>query len=506
RPPLARGPLLGLLAATVALHLTAITRYGWFRDELYYLSCAKRLAWGYVDQPPLSIALLAVWRAAFGATLAGVRVPALIVGLVTILVTMQLARALGGGRWAQFLAGLCVVTSPIHRAVTHYYSMNVIDMLAWPLAGLALIRALRRGHPLDWGALGLVLGLGLLNKLSMVWCAGGLAIGLLVTPLRTRLATAGPWLAAAVAAAIFSPHLVWQVEHGWPTLEWIHNATAHKMLSVSLAGFALNQLLLANPLAAPVWITGLVSALRGRRGSEGRVFGVQYVAVFVLLVVSRSVRVEYLAPTYATLFALGAVALERMTGSPSRAPWRPAFAVLPILGLALLLPLVLPVLPVGQFLRFQSALGMRPHTEERHAMGQLPQHYADMFGWPEIEAGVARACATLTPVERGHAVIYVHNYGEAGAIELLGERDRLPPVICGHNNWWLWGPGRADGRVIVVVGAVHADEVRDFQSYTAVDTVGHPLAMPYERDLEVGVGRGLRFPIAPLWPRMKDFN
>jgi hypothetical protein len=505
-PPLARGPLVGLLAATTALHLTAITRYGWFRDELYYLSCAKRLAWGYVDQPPLSIALLAVWRALFGATLAGVRAPALFVGLLTIVVTMQLTRALGGGRWAQFLAGLCIVTAPIQRAIAHYYSMNAFDLLAWPLASLALIRALRRDRTPDWIALGVVLGLGLLNKLSMVWCAGGLAIGLLATPLRARLATRGPWLAAAVAAALFAPHLVWQIRHGWPTLEWIHNATAHKMLSVSLLGFAVNQLVLANPLAAPVWITGLVSGLRGRQGAEGRALGIQYVAVFVLLVLSRSVRVEYLGPAYATLFALGAVALERVTAAPARTRWRPAFALPPIVGLALLLPLVLPALPVGEFVRYQTSLGMTPHTEERHRMGLLPQHYADMFGWPEMEAGVARACATLTPEERQHAVIYVQNYGEAGAIELLGERDHLPPVICAHNNWWLWGPGATDGSVIVVVGADHADEVRDFRSYTVVDTVGHTLAMPYERDLEVGVGRGLRFPLQGAWARMKNYN
>jgi hypothetical protein len=172
----------------------------------------------------------------------------------------------------------------------------------------------------------------------------------------------------------------------------------------------------------------------------------------------------------------------------------------------MLLPLVLPVLPVSEFVRYQMNLGMVPRTEERHRMGLLPQHYADMFGWPEMEAGVARACATLTPEERRRAVIYVQNYGEAGAVELLGERDHLPPVICAHNNWWLWGPGATDGSVIVVLGAKHADEVRDFQSYTAVDTVGHPLAMPYERDLEVGVGRGLRFPIEGAWTRMKDFN
>jgi len=506
RPPIARGVLLVLLTGVTLVQLSAITHYGWFRDELYYLSCAKRLAWGYVDQPPFSIAWLAAWCRMFGDSLVAVRSAALLAGLATVWATVAVARAFGGGRWAQALAGLCIAMSPIHRAMTHFYSMNVFEQLAWPLATLATLAAFRRGRTRDWVLLGLVIGLGAQNKVSMLWCAGGIGVGMLVTPLRARIAAPGPWLAAAIAGALFAPHVAWQVANGWPTLEWMHNAAAHKMLGISALGFLAGQLLVANPLAAPVWITGLASALRGRHGGEGRVFGVQYLAVFALLIAMRQVRVEYLGPAYATLFALGAVSFERMTAAPGRAPWRFAAAALPVAGLLLLLPLVLPVVSVDAFVRYQRTLGLRPATEERHHMGALPQHYADMFGWPEMEAGVARACATLTPEERRHAVIYVQNYGEAGAIEYFGAKDRLPPVICAHNNWWLWGSRGADGSVVVVVGARHEDEVRDFRSFTVIDTVGHPLAMPYERGLEVGVGRGLRFPLAGAWARMKHFS
>lgn len=505
-PPLSRGVLIALLAALTLLHLAAITHYGWFRDEFYYLSCAKRLAWGYVDQPPLSIGILALWTRVFGASLVAVRTAALLAGLVTLWATVAVTRALGGGRYAQLLAGICLIASPIHRAVTHYYSMNVFDQLAWPLATLALLAALRHGRARDWLVLGVVIGLGLLDKISMLWCAGGLVLGLLATPDRRRLAGAGPWLAAAVAALLFAPHVMWQIVHGWPTLEWMHRATAHKMLPVTAVAFLAGQLLVANPFAVPVWLTGLFAAALGRLGSRARIFAVQYVAVAALLIAMRAVRVEYLGPAYATLFALGAVALERFTAPRGRTWLRMTFAALPIVGLALILPFVLPVLSPEAFVRYQAALGRKPSTEERHEMGAMPQHYADMFGWPEMEVKVARACATLTPDERRRAVIYAQNYGEAGAIEYFGVRDRLPPVICAHNNWWLWGTRGSDGSVVVVIGADHADEVRDFTTWTVVDTAGHPLAMPYERDLEVGVGRGLRFPLDSAWVRMKNYN
>jgi hypothetical protein len=506
RAPIARGPLLALLAATVAIHLAAIGNYGWVRDELYYLSCAKRLAWGYVDQPPFSIALLAAWRALFGASLVGIRLVPLAAGLATVWAAFALARARGGGRFAQALAGTCVIASLIHRAIAHYFSMNAFDLLAWPLVTLALLRALRTRSLRAGLVLGLLVGLGLLTKLSMLWCVAGLLLGVLVTPLRRELAR--PWfvLACAVAALLFAPHVAWQVAHGWPTLEFMHNATTHKMLATSLAGFVATQLLVLNPLTAPVWLAGLAGGLRGRHGAEGRVLATQYVAVFALLVATGTARAEYLAPAYPALFALGAVAIERMTASPRRAAWRRAAIAAPVVGLAVLLPIALPVLPVQAYVRYQAALRLGPRTEERHHMGVLPQHYADMFGWPELERAVARACATLTPAERSRAAIYVQNYGQAGAIELLGARDRLPPVVCGHNNWWLWGPGRADGSVLVVVGAVRADEIRDFASYTVVTVAGHPLAMPYERDLDVGVGRGLRRPLAEFWPRLKNYN
>jgi hypothetical protein len=329
-----------------------------------------------------------------------------------------------------------------------------------------------------------------LNKLSMLWCVAGLMLGVLASGRWRVLVTPGPWLAGAIAALVFAPHVAWQVANGWPTLEFMRHATEHKMLGTSLVGFALGQVLAMNPFAAPVWIAGLVRGLRGHAGDMGRTLAIQYVAVFALLVIAGKARIEYLVPAYPGLLALGGVAFERATTAAGRRAWRTVAIAAPVFGMLALLPLALPVLPVDSFVRYQAALGRKPSTEERHAMGVLPQHYADMFGWPELADSVARVAATLTPDERSRAIVVVGNYGEAGALELFGA-GRVPAVACQHNNWYLWGPPAWDRSVAIFVG-------RDSRGGERVRPgarggfAGHPLAMPYEQGLPIVVAHGFR--------------
>jgi 4-amino-4-deoxy-L-arabinose transferase-like glycosyltransferase len=504
--PKARGVLFPLLMATVLVHLPAMGGYGWFRDELYYVSCAKRLAWGYVDQPPLSIALLAAWRLVVGDSLEGMRVVPLLAHVAVVWLTMRLARRLGGGGFAEALAGVGALGSLVFLGVSHVYSMNALDLVLWLLAAIALLRALEgRDRVIDWVWFGAAVGAGLLNKLSMLWCAGGLALGVLVSVRRRVLATPGPWLAGAIAAAMFAPHFLWQMAHGWPTLEFMHNATANKMIAASLPGFLVGQLLAMNPLAAPIWLAGLVRGLRGRSSHEGVVLAVQYLAVLALLVVVRTARADYLSPAYPGLLALGGVAFERATSAPGRRAWRAVAVALPLAGMLALVPFALPVLPVGTFIRYQAALGRKPDAVEHHRMGALPQHYADMFGWPELADSVARVAATLTPDERRRAIVIADNYGEAGALEMFG-RGRLPRIAGQHNNWYLWGPPAWDRSVAIFIGRDSSEVAEECDTVLVAGSAGHPLAMPYERDLPIVIARHFRPDLAAAWRQGKHYE
>ena len=503
-PPLAAGTLVILAAARLLLHLLAIDQYGYFRDELYYLASTDHLDWGYVDHPPLSIAVLAVVRAWFGDSLAVIRGVAVVAGVGTITVTGMIARELGGGRFAQGLAGLAALMAPVFLGTTGFYSMNAFDLLVWAIAAWVLLRALDDSGPRWWLALGVVLGLGLLNKISVLWLAGGIGVGVLLTPCRRVLRERWPWVAALIAGVLFLPYVLWQVSHGWPTLEFMRNATGQKMVTVSPVGFLIDQVLNMNPGAAPVWVAGVFSGLLSR-DARGRVLVWIYLAVMALLLVSGSARASYLASAYCGLLGLGAVAIERFSSAAGRAWVRAGVVAVTIAGGLVGIPLALPILPVETYVRYQAALGLAPRTEERQEMGALPQHFADMFGWEDMTALVAEAYARLSPEERSRCRVFGQNYGEAGAIDVLGRSLGLPRALSGHNSYWLWGPGGDEWDVLIIIGGDREDNAEFFERIEIVGQTRNRWSMPYERGLDVSIARGPTMSIREAWPRLKKY-
>lgn len=494
-----------IAALVFALHLSALTRYGWFRDELYYVVCSERLAWGYVDHPPFSVALLALVRAVFGDSLAAMRVVTALAHVALVLLGGVIAGRMGGGSFARAVTALMLALAPVYLAVAHFWSMNVLELLLWAavFAIAAGILARDDGSRRAWVALGIVAGIGLLNKISMGWLVAGLGVGLVLAE-RRRLARPGPWIAVALALALFAPHLAWQVANGFPTLEFMRNAAREKMVATPPLEYLQGQLLTMNPGAAPLWIAGLVALLLAPWARRWRALGLAFLAVAAIVVVNPTSRASYLAPAYPPLFAAGAIALERLRR------FGPALRVvavaLVVAGALVALPTALPVLPVGDYVRFARATGTLPRAEERGAIGELPQHFADMHGWDELVTRVARAWNGLAPEERARAAIFAQNYGEAGALTVLGRRHGLPPAISGHNEFWRWGTRGAGGEVVIVLGGDPADNVVFFERFTVVDTVRCEWCMPYERDLPIGIGRGLRHPLSEVWGDLRHYE
>jgi len=497
--------LLLLAGAKIALHLLAIEQYGYFRDELYYLACTDRLDWGYVDLQPLSIWVLAAVRFLLGDSLPALRLLPALAGAATVILFGVVTHRLGGGRYAQGLAALVALLCPTFLGTNHYYSMNALDFLLWAISALLLLRALEQPTVLRWIPIGIVAGLALLNKPSALWYGGSLFIGLLVTRHRPVLRTPGPWVAFAIAALLALPNVVWQARHGWPTPEWMRNASAYKMVATPPLRFVLEQILAMNPGAVPVWIAGLAYGLFGRgeplrRG--GRVLFWMYVVIALLLMMSGRSRAYYLAVTYVMVLPLGAVALEQRVRARTM---RAALALPVIVFGAVVLPFALPVLPVRTFVRYQAALHQEPRTDEHHQMGALPQQYADMFGWPEMVVLVEKAYLRLTPAERAHCRIFGQNYGEAGAVDVLGRRLGLPHAISGHNSYWLWGPGEDPVDVVIIIGGDRPDNAQFFEEIEIVGQTSSPWAMPYERGLDVSIGRRPKVDLRKAWPELRHY-
>jgi hypothetical protein len=499
-------PLVLFPVLKVLVHLVTYRGYGIFRDELYYIMCGQRLAWGYVDHPPLSLLVLRVVQEVFGESLFALRLIPAVAGAATVLLVGLMTRALGGGRISQVVAMVCTLVAPIYLALNHFYSMNAFSMLLWALAGYLVIRIADQATPRLWIVLGVVLGLGLLNKLGVLWLGLGLAVGIIMTPLRRQLLTWWPWLAAILALVIFSPHIVWQVAHDWPTLEFIRNATGLKMAPVAPWQFLWSQVEVIGLASTPIWLAGLIWLLAGRGGAKQRSLAWIYLVVLGLLLAMGTSRSGYLAPAYTWLLAAGGVATEALVTRLER-PWL-AWVVISVVGLygLMISPFALPVLPVPTYIEYARKLGVEPSTAERKELAELPQFYADMHGWQELTTAVEKVFQRLPEHDQSRASVFGGNYGEAGAIDVLGKERGLPPAISGHNNYWLWGPRGATGEVLIVIGGERERLEELFASVELGATVQCDYCMPYENNQPIWICRELQVPIAELWPQVKHYD
>ena len=449
----------GLLLA----HLLTLGRYGIFRDEFYYLANGRHLAWGYVDHPPVVAVIAWCTEHTIGTSIYALRAPMLLALVGVLSAIAGLVRRMGGGGVAVTVAWLAFALSPYYLYAFHYLSMNAPEILWWSIAALLLFDAtlgFTARAPSTWTAargwlaFGAVMGVAALTKVSgLVWGAG-LALGLVLSPARRHLRSPWAWAAVGIAAALFLPHVWWQAANGWPTAEFVRNAQRDKISVLSPGAFLLEQVTLLGPIGAVVAVAGLVGV--ATRIGRAPAYGVAFVFVLVVFVVQRS-KPYYTMPAYPVLLAAGGIVLERW--APWQHWWGRLAGTLVLLFAILLVPVTLPVLPAERVPAYLARLGITVESGERHRKGALPQHFADMFGWPTLADDVAHVVAALTPAERASARIFTQNYGEAGALEYYGPARRLPPVVSGHNAYWYWGPGSDAGGPLIVVGGEIKDPV-----------------------------------------------
>jgi 4-amino-4-deoxy-L-arabinose transferase-like glycosyltransferase len=499
---------VALAAALTAILLaaSAFGPYGWFIDELYYLACAKRLAWGYVDHPPLSVAILALTRGLAGDTMWAVRLPAALAAGAAALTAALLARRLGGGAFAQTLAALCVCASPAAMVLGSFFSMNAFELLLWPVAALLLVEMLEFDRPRWWLLFGALMGVGLLNKHTTVLFAGAVGVALLLVSARRHLLTPWPWLGALVALVMLAPNLAWQHANGWPSLEFYRNAQRLKNIPTPPLKVLGDQMLFAGPGSLPVWLAGLGFLLRARAPRPPRVLGYAFLMLLALMLASGSSRPDRIGAFYPILFGAGGAAIARWSQDPRRRWLRPASVAL-VAGSGLFVaPITLPLLAPPRVAAYAQATGILPRIE-RGKTSPIPQWLADRTGWPEFVADMDAAFSTLSAEDRPRAILYAPSYGQAGALELFGPERGLPATtICNHNTYHLWSTGRTDADVIVAAGAREEDLRRLYRDVREVRVHRCEYCMSWRDQMRIFVARGAREPLSRSWGRLRHFE
>jgi 4-amino-4-deoxy-L-arabinose transferase-like glycosyltransferase len=525
----ARSPLFSdgmvaawLLAATaVLLQMLTNGRYGYFRDELYFMATGDHLAWGYVDFAPLAAWLMRASRILFGDGLHAIRLlPALAHG-AEIVLTGFIVRELGGRRFAILLACLSVLVAPVILNNATRFSMNPFEPLFW--MGCIYFVLLAINHPtsqkmaggdpglkinrpelLAWA--GVMLGLGLMNKHSTVFFLISLVIGLLATKDRRLLRNEWFWIAAGIAFVIAVPNLIWQYQHHFPTLEDLENVRReHKNIELPPLPFIRQQIMMLGPASALVWIAGLGFLLFHREGKRYRSLGVTFLVFFTIMMVLHA-KDYYLAPIYPMLFAAGGVFWEKLTETRCGLRWVKIAIPAAVLALGVIvIPLVVPVLPVQKLAPYMESLGMKISRTEGHHSGPLPQHFGDEFGWPEMVATVANVYNSMTSEERARTGILAGNYGEAGAIDFFGARYGLPKAISAHQNYYFWGPRQYTGESLILLQW----SLEDAQYWCKSIEQG-PTLDPYygmgEEHYTILLCHGFKQPLAESWPHLKHWN
>ena len=503
-----RNLLLALSALPTAICLAAVATpgYSYFIDEFYYLSCARHLAWGYVDHPPLAAFLLALVRMVFGESVLAVRLlPALATG-ATVYLTGLIVKRLGGNRSALVLSGLSVGLLPLILVMGSFYSMNAFEPLFWTAVMLTLLALIQTGNSRLWLLVGLLVGLAFENKHTVVAYVAALGVAIVATDARRMLRD--PWLYAggAVALALALPNVLWQAAHGWPSIEFYRNAQLEKNVYSPPWRSFLALFVSVNPLAFPVWVAGLWALVRSRLSPGVRVLGVTALVVILEYLVSGSSRPDRAAAILPLLCAAGATGIERWAQQrPIRRFVAPALAALIAAVALVLLPLGVPLLSPESTAGYARALGVN-FQFERGKTSPIPQLLADRTGWETFIDEIRQVSASLTPEERKQALIYVPDYGHAGALELWGPALGLPRVISGHNTFWHWSNGHVDSNVLIAVGA-DADDLRaTFRDVRPAGYVTCDYCMSWRSHMPIMVARGTTTPVSAIWEKARHYE
>lgn len=487
-------PLLCIAAAITLIHLLTNGRYGFHRDELQFLSDARHLDWGFVSYPPLTPFLERVSLDSFGLSMVGLRLFSVLAQAAVIVVTGLMAKELGGDRLAQVTAALAVALSPLPLFEGTEFQYTTFAYLWWVLIAYFTIRLLRTENPRWWLAIGAAVGLGLLTKYDVVFFIAGILAGVVFTRARRFVLSGWFWAGIALALLIFLPNFLWLVLHDFISYHFLHHIHVRDVGEGRAQGFFRAQFwVCVNLFAAPLWIAGLVAFVWSRRY---RMLAWMYLVPLAIFFIAKG-RGYYVAAAYPMLLAMGAAVGERWVASLPKLGRRTLEAIF-FTGLA-----ACGVYVSARVLPLQSSGPLKDFVLDKNS------DLREEFGWNELVRTVAGIRDSLTPEQQANMGVIVGNYGEQGAIEILGPPYHLPPSISLTNSAWLRGYPSPQPTTLIVVGVSREDVDKIFTGCRLAGHNGNSEGIKNEESQfhpDIFVCGSPRLPWPEFWKKYQSFG
>jgi len=433
--------LIFLAVFNIVLHSIFNANYGFHRDELATVDDARYLAWGYVAYPPVTPFIGRIAAEIFGnSSLVGLRFFAALAMSASIVLTGLMAHALGGKRFAQMTAAVAVLVAPIviiQGAVFQYVSF---DYLWWVAIAFCFVKLLQTENPRWWLGIGAFIGVGMMTKYTIGLLVIGLIVGVISTRARHFLKSPWLWAGAAISLLIWLPNVIWQINHGLISLDFLKSIHERDVRIGRTGGFLSEQFLIcANFVTVPLVFAGIWFYIKHPLGAKFRAVIWLFVVPFVLFIFLQG-RAYYFAPAYPIVFAGGAVLFERWLDDAKKinAYLRAGVLVLFLLGGVLFGAVLLPIAPVNS-----------PVWAKANELHDL---FREEVGWDDLTETVVKIYNELPPEEQKRTRILTGNYGEAGALSLYGKSRGLPEALSLVNSYWLRGYGNPPPETVILVG------------------------------------------------------
>jgi hypothetical protein len=475
------GLWIGLIAlGNVALHLAFYNTLEFHRDELLYFSLGRHLSAGYASVPPFTGLMAFIMTNTIGSTLFAARLlPALFSGLLVILVT-AMTREMKGNGFARILAAIGVVVLPLNLRGFFLFQPVFLDVIFWTLFFYIVILWINTKKDIFLVLLGIVSGIGIMNKyliILQIFCVAGV---FLLSAYRQIFKSRSLYVGVLLAFMIILPNVIWQASNGFPVITHMKALNESQLVNVNRYSFLAEQLLLGF-MAMILIIPGILFILFSKKMKSYRPLVISVFIVIFILFLLRG-KSYYTAGLYPFMIAAGGV----FWGMVVRSSWMKTCLIVIMVGFTIpFIPMGIPVFRAERLASYfqwmKNNAGMDVVLrDERGNYHALPQDYSDMIGWEELTANANKAYRQVT--DKSTCFLYCENYGQAGAITVLGKKYGLPEPVCFSESFYYWAPKDfpVEIKSAIYINDEPGEDIRTlFRDVREIGRITNPLAREY---------------------------